>query len=75
MSDNFKEFIDMGAITAIATNLLNDFVDLWPHMVTGISAFLGMIWIGLGVLQRMRELGWLKGRKARTREDDDDPEL
>jgi hypothetical protein len=70
-----KDLLDIGSLVAVVTNFINEFFNLWPHLVTGISAFLGMIWIGLGVIQRMRELGWLKGRTKRTRKDDDDIEL
>lgn len=75
MSNALRDIVDFGALAAIGTNILNDFVDFWPHLVTGISAFLGMIWIGLGVVQRLREMGYIKGRKSRTREEDDDIEL
>ena len=64
MNDDLKHFLDYGAVgTAIGA-----FFDALPH----VAALFTVIWIGLRILESLQKLGYIRGRKARTRKDDDE---
>jgi hypothetical protein len=68
MNDDIKHVIDASAVGAGVAA----FFDALPH----IAALFTVIWLGLRIVESLRNLGWI-GRKARTRHederDDDEP--
>lgn len=67
MNDDLKHVVDAGAAaTGVAT-----FFDALPH----IAALFTVIWLGLRIVESLKNLGWLPGRKVRTRKEDDESGL
>ena len=63
MNDDVKQFLDFGAVgTAIGA-----FFDALPH----VAALFTVIWLGLRIIESMRNLGYFHGRKTRTRKEDE----
>lgn len=62
MTDNFKNFVDAGAVTATWISFYASLPNIVP--------FLSGIWLILRILESLKNLGFFKGRKARTRKED-----
>lgn len=71
MFDDMKEKMDWAAAFTAVGSLVSDIFEWLPHMFTWVSSFLAMVWLFLRIVQQLREMGYLKGRTARTREEDE----
>jgi len=76
MSDEFKNFLDWGAVGTSIGALANEFISFLPHAITFISSVLAMLWIFLRVMGELRKQGYIRERaRKHTRKEDIDDDI
>ena len=63
MNEDLKHIIDLGAFGTALGSFYMMIIDTLPHVITGLSSFLALIWLALRVHGELVDRGYIKGRK------------